>query len=111
MPPPSSRDPFSYRFYRAVWRVGGHISIMPGGGPQPLLLHYSRKSQPHVTYPQFKLQYIALDDEVIRYTRELKGCIYCGANVYSSARAALGEEHIIPLGNGGTLTLPYASCN
>jgi hypothetical protein len=34
----------------------------------------------------------------------VKTCIYCGA------KTGLGEEHIIPLGLGGNLILPAASC-
>lgn len=39
-------------------------------------------------------------------------CIYCRETVYDPSRigAKLGEEHIIPRGLGGTLTLEEASC-
>jgi hypothetical protein len=111
MSPPNIRDPFSHRFYRARWRVGGDISVTPDGGPQPLLLTYERKSQQDFYYPEFKTRRIALGDPVVRYSRRPEGCIYCGAKVYSSTRAALGEEHIIPEGIGGTLILLNASCN
>ena len=37
-------------------------------------------------------------------------CIYCGANAYSSLRARLGAEHVIPESLGGKLLLNEASC-
>ncbi len=39
-------------------------------------------------------------------------CIYCGSSAYSNdePERKLGDEHIIPLGIGGTLILPEASC-
>lgn len=38
-------------------------------------------------------------------------CIYCGAKEYASgSHRKLAEEHIIPMGIGGTFILPEASC-
>ena len=109
MSDPRTTNPFSHRRYRLLWRVGKDIAITPDSAPQPLLYDYTLKQQP-VTYPEFKTRCIGLDDPIFTYNRRLAECVYCGAKMYSSKRAKLGEEHIIPLGIGGTLILPNASC-
>ena len=101
------RDPLSFRFYRVRWSVEKGVKIR---GAQPLDYRRGRATQQHYLYPEFVTRRIGLEDEPFRYPWQPRNCIYCSAEVYSSTRAKMGEEHLIPEGIGGTLILGSASC-
>src|SRR4051812_30550232 len=107
MPPLSEIDPLAQRKYRAHWRVESGILTQ---GIQPLRYRQGRTTQQHYNYPEFHTRHIRNDSLAFRYPWRPRACIYCGASVYSSTRKALGKEHIVPEGTGGTLILENASC-